>query len=102
MSETRVFRELNCFGKRETNFSGSVCVRTECERDVQVCSHLQDVRTGIHFLAVFAEASGVDFDGDIVGGCRLQEAFVKVGAILGGNEAELFAKIGVADDIEEL
>ena len=56
---------------------------------------------GINLFAIFAQASGVEFDGAVMLlGCG-EEAFVKWRAILRRTMAEFFRQVGVTDDLKQ-
>ena len=63
--------------------------------------HVEDGLAWIEFFAVFAKASGVNFDGDVVDGAGLEEFSEECATVFFRIKAKFLGEVGVADDLEE-
>src|SRR5215471_16884050 len=94
--------QLDRLTKIQPDFSRRVRIRAKGEGHSHARRQFKNSAIWIHFLAVFPQPGGIDFDRYVVPARLLEEAFNQMGAILFRIEAEFFAKISVANDVEQL
>ncbi len=82
------------------NFGWGVGVGAESERNAHAGGHVENCLAGVKFLAVFAEASSVDFDSDVVLNAGFQELAEESAAIFFGIKTEFLGQVRVANDLE--
>ena len=94
-------RELDGFGKIHPHFLRRVGVRAKRNRHAFLKREFENLAARVDFPAILSQPGGVQFDGAIMFFGRIQEFFVKRGAIRRRAMPELFRQVHVADDFKK-
>ena len=89
------------FGKGAAHFRRRMGVGAKGDRYLVLRGQLQKGAAGVNLAALFAQAGGVEFDGDVLLLRGFQKTIEQRGAILFGINIKFLGQIGVADDFKK-